>query len=89
MQLGLRQARYFGRTKTLFQLLMAATVANLTLVATKVGLMRGRGGRAGSQSSLCAHLAAHFAALILALTLLLACYLDQTTDSRLPGGVVG
>ncbi len=39
VQLGLRQARYFGRTKTLFQLLMAATVANLTLVAGKAGLM--------------------------------------------------
>jgi len=39
MQLGLRQARYFGRIKTLYQLLMAATVANLTLVATKLGLM--------------------------------------------------
>ena len=33
------EARYFGRTKTLFQLLMAATVANLTLVAGKVGKM--------------------------------------------------
>lgn len=42
MQLGMRHARYFGRAKTLFQLLMAATVANLTLVATKVGLLRGR-----------------------------------------------
>ena len=42
MQLGARQARYFGRTKTLFQLLMASTVANLTLVATRVGLMRDR-----------------------------------------------
>ena len=42
IQLGVRQARYFGRTKTLFQLLMAATVANLTLVATRVGLMRDR-----------------------------------------------
>ena len=39
VQLGLRQARYFGRTKTLFQLLMAATVANLTLVAGRVGMM--------------------------------------------------
>ena len=37
VQLGMRQARYFGRDKTLFQLLMAATVANLTLVAGKVG----------------------------------------------------
>jgi transposase len=36
VQLGIRQARYFGRAKTLFQLLMAATVANLTLVATKL-----------------------------------------------------
>ncbi len=42
MQLGVRQARYFGRTKTLLQLLLAATVANLTLVATRVGLMRDR-----------------------------------------------
>ena len=42
MQLGVRQARYFGRTKTLFQLLIAASVANLTLVARRVGLMRDR-----------------------------------------------
>ena len=42
MQLGLRQARYVGRAKTLCQLLLAATVANLTLVATDVGLMRDR-----------------------------------------------
>ena len=33
VQLGIRQARYFGRTKTLFQLCLAAAVANLTLVA--------------------------------------------------------
>lgn len=39
VQLGIRQARYFGRAKTLFQLLMAATVANLTLVATRMGMM--------------------------------------------------
>jgi hypothetical protein len=31
--LGIRQARYRGRTKTLFQLLLAAAVANLTLLA--------------------------------------------------------
>src|SRR5215207_6131051 len=42
IQLGVRQARYFGRTKTCFQLLMAATVANLTLVARRIGLMRDR-----------------------------------------------
>ncbi len=40
VRLGIRQMRYFGRKKTLFQLLMAATVANLTLVATKTGQMR-------------------------------------------------
>ncbi len=39
VQLGLRQARYFGRAKTLFQLLITATVANLTLVAAKMGVM--------------------------------------------------
>ena len=44
MQLGARKARYFGREKTLYQLLVAATVANLTLVATETGLMRGPGG---------------------------------------------
>jgi len=45
VQLGVRQARYVGRIKTLFQLLLAATVANLTLVATKTGLMQGRKGQ--------------------------------------------
>lgn len=39
MQLGVRQARYVGRAKTRCQLLLAATVANLTLVASRVGLM--------------------------------------------------
>ena len=39
VQLGVRQARYFGRTKTLFQILMAATVANFTLIARKTGEM--------------------------------------------------
>jgi transposase len=43
VQLGIRQARHFGRRKTLFQLLMAATVANLTLVATKTGEMGSKG----------------------------------------------
>jgi len=52
VQLGLRQARYVGRVKTLFQLLLAATVANLTLVATKTGLMRGRNGQGTPVSSL-------------------------------------
>jgi hypothetical protein len=36
MQLGLRQARYVGRRKTLFQVLITATVANLTLIAGRM-----------------------------------------------------
>jgi hypothetical protein len=43
VQLGLRQARYRGRTKTLCQALMAAAVANLTLVAGKSDLMGPQG----------------------------------------------
>ncbi|MSQ26511.1 MAG: hypothetical protein EXR51_00005, partial [Dehalococcoidia bacterium] len=38
VQLGIRQARYFGKAKTLFQLAMAAAVANLTLLAGSVRL---------------------------------------------------
>ena len=38
VQLGIRQSRYFGRIRTRFQLYLAATVANLTLVAAKAGL---------------------------------------------------
>lgn len=45
MQLGVRKARYFGRKKTLFQVLMAATVANLTLAATKTGQMKSKSQR--------------------------------------------
>lgn len=37
VQLGIRKSRYFGRRKTLFQVLMAATVANLTLIANAIG----------------------------------------------------
>ncbi len=48
VQLGIRKARYFGRVKTRFQLLIAATVANLTLVAMKMGMMKTAGCRAFS-----------------------------------------
>ena len=41
VQLGVRKARYFGRTKTKFQLYLAATVANLTLLTDKLS---GTGG---------------------------------------------
>ena len=44
VQLGIRQSRYFGRAKTRFQLYLAATVANLTLVATKVRMTGDSGG---------------------------------------------
>ena len=46
VQLGIRQARYFGKVKTKFQLYLAATVANLTLVAGKIGLLGSTGGGA-------------------------------------------
>jgi hypothetical protein len=42
MQLGVRQARYVGRAKTLFQRLMVATVANLTPVGMSTGPIRHR-----------------------------------------------
>ncbi len=51
MQLGVRQARYFGRAKTLLQLILAAMVANLTLVGSKLGLLKGRAGRKDAPSS--------------------------------------
>ena len=46
VQLGIRQSRYFGRVKTKFQVYLAATVANLTLVAGKIGWSDGTGGGA-------------------------------------------
>jgi len=51
VQLGIRQARYFGRAKTGFQLCMAATVANLTLAATNTGQMQARRGQKGGPAS--------------------------------------
>ena len=46
VQLGIRQARYFGRVKTRFQVYLAATVANLTLVLGNIGLSGGTSGGA-------------------------------------------
>ena len=51
VQLGIRQSRYFGRAKTRFQLYLAATVANLTLVATKAGLTGGTGSGPSADSA--------------------------------------
>ena len=69
VQLGIRQARYFGRAKTRFQLYLAATVANLTLVAGQAGLTGAIGGAAIGDRAACAHTvsaAAIFAAIRLA-----------------------
>ena len=54
VQLGIRQARYFGRAKTRFQLYLAATVANLTLVAGQEGLTCNIGSAAISDRTACA-----------------------------------
>jgi len=51
VQLGMRQARYFGRRRTLFQLMMAATVANLTLVANQTEQRGSEGSPSFSLSS--------------------------------------
>ena len=53
VQLGIRQSRYFGRAKTEFQLYLAATVANLTLGATKACLPAGPGGDSSVGSAFC------------------------------------
>lgn len=45
MQHRVRRACYVGRSKTFYQRLLAATVANLKLVATGVGLLWVRGRR--------------------------------------------
>ena len=69
VQLGIRQSRYFGRVKTRFQLYLAATVANLTLAAGKLGRSGRTGGGATGRSVVLnivpfvvAHAAANFCA---------------------------
>ena len=52
VQLGIRQAHYFGRIKTRFQLYLAVTVANLTLVAAKAGRPADTGGDSSIGSAL-------------------------------------
>ena len=47
VQLGIRQSRYFGRVKTRFQVYLAATVANLTLVLGNIGLSGSASSDAG------------------------------------------
>ena len=83
-QLGIRQSRYFGRAKTKFQLYLAATVANLTLVAGKLGLGEGKGSslRGSCATPACnASQGVHFNALwrrpVWPLTLLTSALLNQ------------
>ena len=52
VQPGIRHARYFGRSKTKFQLYLAATVADLTLVGAKAGLPADTGGESSVGSAL-------------------------------------
>ncbi len=61
VQLGVRQARYFGRAKTHFQLLMAAAVANLTLLAGQAQLS---GGDPGPETGLATALAVLLALMV-------------------------
>ena len=48
VQLGIRQSRYFGRTKTCLQVVMAAVVANLSLV---LGYRKRQAEQAGALSA--------------------------------------
>lgn len=69
VQLGIRQARYRGRAKTLFQLCMAAAVANLTLLAARAGAGAGApDGSAHSPAALAPYLLLALLALQAAIT---------------------
>jgi len=53
VQLGVRQARYFGRRKTLFQLTLAAVVANLVLLMNYALKGHGTPAQGAAASVLC------------------------------------
>ena len=84
VQLGIRQARYFGRAKTRFQLYLAATVANLTLVAGKEGLTGHVGSVAISDPTACADTTGSAAAIYGAIRLGQLCPLALLTPPSLP-----
>ena len=86
MQLGARKARYIGRRKTLFQLLIAATVANLTLVATQTGLMGGSGQRKDDPGFLFSRVFHDIRALVKRLSSTLT---SSVTPRPAPNGVLG
>jgi hypothetical protein len=50
IQLGMRQARYVGQTKTVFQVCLAAAVANLTLLAATSTALSAPGGDVAARS---------------------------------------
>jgi hypothetical protein len=50
IQLGMRQARYVGQTKTVFQVCLAAAVANLTLLAATSTALSAPGGDVAGRS---------------------------------------
>ena len=64
VQLGIRKSRCFGQTKTFFQVVLAATVANLTLTATKTNKMRPGSRAKGLTSFLLSLLSRTFKALL-------------------------
>jgi len=80
VQLGIRQARYVGRLKTRFQLLLTATVANLTLVATTTGLMH---GRKGQQDPVFSHLLSVLAVFAMLIRFLAESRMAQKASFRL------
>ena len=83
MQLGMRQARYCGHHKTLFQALTTAAVANLTLIAGKVGLLP------GAQTSTSAQRAASAAAKTLQTAIQSVRALVQPALSQLRQALIG
>jgi hypothetical protein len=91
VQLGIRQARYSGRAKTLFQLSLAATVANLTLVATRMGVMKGKVNHLASSFLLFlrSRLAAAVSSIVATPNQLLQADTPLTNELHLAQGVFG
>ncbi len=87
VQLGIRQSRYFGRIKTRFQLCLATTVANLTLVAGKLGWSGRTGGGATGRSvvlNIVPFVVAHAATNFCAVRLGQLCSVILLTSALLP-----
>jgi len=91
VQLRIRQARYFGRTKTLFQVCLAAAMANLTLLAATSNPALGSGSEGLGSLWVALNGLVTASTLLLGFTLL-ACvkrdhtHLDQRTFPIVPIG---